>query len=105
EKCSLSPSWQKVDQILKEEDEQMIAGWTNEIDTLLVFAGLFSAVLTAFLVDTYKDLKTPSPSSPSLAPSPGPPKTVIRVNALWFMSLVLSLTSALFGILIKQWTR
>lgn len=42
-----------------------------------------------------------SPSSPSFEP----PLWAIRVNVLWFTSLLLSLSSASFGILVKQWLR
>lgn len=34
-----------------------------------------------------------------------PPVWAIRVNVLWFTSLILSLASASFGILVKQWLR
>lgn len=43
----------------------------------------------------------PSPSSPFFEP----PLWAIRVNVLWFTSLLLSLASASFGILVKQWLR
>ena len=33
------------------------------------------------------------------------PTSVSTINTLWFLSLVLSLTAALFGILAKQWCR
>ena len=39
------------------------------------------------------------------APSFVPPSDSIHVNALWFASLVLSLVTASFGILVKQWLR
>lgn len=42
----------------------------------------------------------------STAPPPfEPPLWAIRVNVLWFTSLLLSLSSASFGILVKQWLR
>ena len=34
-----------------------------------------------------------------------PPVNAVRVNVLWFASLTLSLISASFGILVKQWLR
>ena len=33
------------------------------------------------------------------------PLSVVAINSLWFVSLVLSLAAALFGILAKQWCR
>ncbi|KAK1231357.1 hypothetical protein PQX77_005538, partial [Marasmius sp. AFHP31] len=40
----------KVDDI----DDEMAAGWKEDIDTLLVFTGLFSAVVTAFTIESYQ---------------------------------------------------
>ena len=45
-------------------------------------------------------VSTPSPSPP-FRPSPGS----IRLNALWFLSLCLSLTCALVATLMQQWSR
>lgn len=88
-------------------------------------AGLFSAVATAFLIDSYKLLQ-PDTSSAYMSTAlyllvmhdnatstislPPPPPLVTTastmskaVNWLWFTSLLLSLSVALLGILIKQW--
>ncbi|KAH7098493.1 hypothetical protein BKA62DRAFT_712955 [Auriculariales sp. MPI-PUGE-AT-0066] len=40
-----------------EQDEDLIGGWNDTLNVLLVFAGLFSAVLTAFLVESSKRLR------------------------------------------------
>jgi hypothetical protein len=103
-----------------------------------VKAGLFSAVLTAFVVESYQKL-SPDTSSQMLVvmqqvsaqmasfntpigtinstyqpllPIPAtreqpfePSSSDIRVNVLWFASLLFSLITASFGILIKQWLR
>ncbi|KAI0740105.1 hypothetical protein C8Q76DRAFT_186607 [Earliella scabrosa] len=47
-------AWMDCATALKEHDETKIQGWKEEIDTHLVFAGLFSAILTAFNVEAYK---------------------------------------------------
>lgn len=100
--------------------------------TLETQAGLFSAVLTAFLVLSYAllqidnsqtivnllarilgQLQNPDSSSSSSANSPSilssqnfqPSAAVVWLNCLWFLSLVVSLASAFFGILVKQWLR
>ncbi|CAE6477319.1 unnamed protein product [Rhizoctonia solani] len=94
---------------------------------------LFSAVVTAFLIESYQDL---SPNYEKITAdgmialidltrviasgkivvdtterSPIPPnsdfkptKTSIIVNTLWFSSLTLSITTALLTLLVKQWT-
>ncbi|KAJ8469597.1 hypothetical protein ONZ51_g8896 [Trametes cubensis] len=82
-------------------------------------AGLLSAILTAFNVESYRMLQTPSESPESImaavlhvassastldVPTPtGPSRSTIWLNILWFSSLVLSLSSASIGILVKQW--
>jgi hypothetical protein len=82
-------------------------------------AGLFSAVLTAFVVESYSSLnqytavnvlqqislQLANSSEPAFAPAPyfTPARSDVRVNVLWFLALVLSLTAALFGLLMKQW--
>lgn len=92
-------------------------------------AGLFSAVITAFIVESYQKLQ-PGPSdqivlllsriSDQLAHSPNgtatplipnvntpftPSRSDVRVNIFWFISLVFSLTAALIGIITLQWLR
>ncbi|KAK1218534.1 hypothetical protein PQX77_018777 [Marasmius sp. AFHP31] len=88
-------------------------------------AGLFSAVVTAKAVKLYEwlseDLQDVSASvlyrisqqlnNPNMPPgvptdSPFHPTTsVIQVDSLWFLSLVMSLASGLFGLMCKQWLR
>ena len=86
-------------------------------------AGLFSAVVTSFVVNSSKDLQ-PDPNTlllshiatlianatngtvtniPQIPFSPTP--SSYRINALWFASLVLSLTTVLVGIVSLQWIR
>lgn len=104
------------------------------IQTIPPKAGLFSAVVTTFSVQSYPALSPPSPD-PSVAilaqisaqlnnlqingqtitstqpPAQGPvtsssvPAPLIIVNTLWFTSLIFSLVSASIGILLKQWLR
>ncbi|KAI0346472.1 hypothetical protein BDW22DRAFT_1299808, partial [Trametopsis cervina] len=125
--------WSAMAQHVRDFDEEKLRDCKEDIDTLLVFAGLFSAVLTAFLVESYHNLQedtsveslaalrqlvlqtssyqlrgdllnttaSASPSAPPFQPSP----TDIIVNVLWFASLLFSLTTASFGILVKQWLR
>lgn len=89
-------------------------------------AGLFSAVVTAFNVEAYKLLQDdPSQQTVQLLqtisqllqqggnstlgldslPSRSPSRQSIRINALWFTSLVCALVSSLIGIMVKQWLR
>ncbi|KXN92046.1 hypothetical protein AN958_10033 [Leucoagaricus sp. SymC.cos] len=109
----------------------MCDAWREEIDKLLIFAGLFSATITAFTAESYKWLQPNSEDLSStylyflaseyakshnttlpLLPSPFNPQesitvsaTSIRINTFWFLSLTLSLTTVLTGILCLQWLR
>ena len=93
--------------------------------------GLFSATVAAFIIESYKNLSPNSGDktvallgqiSQQLAGVPletlsqnltaatsnasfKPTNSAIRVNILWFLSLVLSLTSALSATLLQQWAR
>jgi len=85
-------------------------------------AGLFSAVVTAFIIESYKALKqdpsevllsrilaqlegrvngTDIPTTPRFTPT----HSDIRVNILWFLSLIFSLATVLIGIIALQWLR
>ncbi|GJE95411.1 hypothetical protein PsYK624_115950 [Phanerochaete sordida] len=120
--------WQTMVKTVRDVDTHKIDDTKEDIDTLLVFAGLFSAVVTTFVVATYPSL-TPDNTDElvflmrqSLAqnytfvdgvlrpmvPFPDdPPFEVplwaLRVNGLWFASLIVSLSTASFGMLVKQW--
>ncbi|OCH94656.1 hypothetical protein OBBRIDRAFT_710872, partial [Obba rivulosa] len=122
--------WTIIDDKLRKRDEATVRAWKEEIDTSLIFAGLFSAVLTAFNVQVYPslqpnaeiDLQTQvlvhlsaqlsllsagehfvSPVRPASANTAHPTRPIVYVNALWFSSLVLSLAAASTGIVIRQW--
>jgi hypothetical protein len=81
-------------------------------------------VLTAFVVESYQSLNRDNTqttadlllrisqqladaSTPAaIPPAPfQPAPSDIRINIFWFLGLVLSLTSALFGFLMKQWLK
>ncbi|KAJ3556450.1 hypothetical protein NM688_g2021 [Phlebia brevispora] len=124
--------WTRLADALHEYDDAFIEDCKDDIDTLLVFAGLFSAVLTAFNIESYKNLEQDSGDVSAAAlvhiseqlssflinsqtansslssfslPDFKPPASAVRINALWFTSLVLSLISASLGMLVKQWLR
>ncbi|SJL04837.1 uncharacterized protein ARMOST_08208 [Armillaria ostoyae] len=128
-------------------DANVVEESRDNVDVLLVFvgpyshlsasplsmskAGLFSAVVTTFVVQTSQSLQADyaamsasllyesvlvqraiasGSSADSIAPSPlnptitfVPATTDVWVNGLWFTSLFLSLTTALVAVLVKQW--
>ncbi|KAF9256298.1 hypothetical protein L218DRAFT_1026674, partial [Marasmius fiardii PR-910] len=128
-------SWDMLMKVIDARDDEQVEGYSEDIDTLLVFAGLFSAVVTAFTVESYQWLQEDpedttaillnstvillkqivqqsSQSSPPSTFSPPPPRppfspnpSVVRINTFWFLSLTLALSDALFGLLCKQWIR
>ncbi|PSR99069.1 hypothetical protein PHLCEN_2v4226, partial [Hermanssonia centrifuga] len=124
--------WAGIEDHMKEYDEGEMKVLNDDIDALLIFAGLFSAVLTAFVVPSYLLLQPDnsqlsvqildrisaqlarfeilppfinSTASDSASPAFQVSTSARWMNCLWFLSLILSLSSALFGILAKQWIR
>ncbi|KAJ7894634.1 hypothetical protein B0H14DRAFT_3426663 [Mycena olivaceomarginata] len=101
--------------------------WAVDMEGMLIFTGLFFASLTAFIVESYKMLIPDSGDSSAqllsqisqqlAAAANGtafqvqppadftPTTTSIVCNALWFVSLGLSLTCALIATLVEQWAR
>ncbi|KAF7350482.1 hypothetical protein MVEN_01353800 [Mycena venus] len=108
-------------------DKSLVESWKNDMEGMLIFAGLFSASLTAFIIESYKTLTPDSGDStvqllthisqqlaaaangtafPAQSPAPFTPlPSSLICNALWFMSLGLSLTCALIATLLEQWAR
>ncbi|KAJ7173332.1 hypothetical protein C8R46DRAFT_946043 [Mycena filopes] len=108
-------------------DHALVESWRSDMQGMLIFAGLFSASLTAFIVESYKTLLPDSGDSTVVlltqislqlaaaangtaftipAPIPFSPATSnVVCNALWFISLGFSLTCALIATLLEQWAR
>ncbi|KAJ3710818.1 hypothetical protein C8R42DRAFT_563137, partial [Lentinula raphanica] len=111
-------------------DKDMIDELGDSLDVLLIlYAGLFSAVVTTFVAQTSQALSIDNESlsasylgeisailrangnisTISQIPSTGtafsPATGDIWVNGLWFTSLTIALSVALFAVLAKQWLR
>ncbi|PBK88279.1 hypothetical protein ARMGADRAFT_436550 [Armillaria gallica] len=114
----LSVHWRRCYSTLTEHDSKVVSSWTEEMNTTLIFAGLYSAVVTAFLVESYQRLSVdpveallsrissqlnPGTNSSSFKPSYTPSRSDVAINAAWFSSLVLALSAVLIAILVKQW--
>ncbi|KAN0137293.1 hypothetical protein V8E53_004738 [Lactarius tabidus] len=108
-----------------EHDKMITELWRGEADSILIFTGLFSSIITAFVILSYDGL-FPSPSETTdfllaqilrqltngtnCVPVVSPPQFVpsassIRVTVTWFLSLVFSLSSAIYATLFQQWSR
>ncbi|TDL22526.1 hypothetical protein BD410DRAFT_788338 [Rickenella mellea] len=112
-------------------DKALVESWKGDMEGILIFAGLFSASVTAFIVESYKKL---SPDSGDItvalltqissqlvaisngtnlnisSPSPAnvlfrPTASVVSVNILWFLSLSLGLLCALSATMVQQCAR
>lgn len=125
--------WAKLWRRLRAIDEEKIRDYKEDIDSLLILSGLFSAIVTAFLIAFYVSLQPDSqdttaflvyqislqltsafpiisqPLDATQLSLPSFPFQIsaatIRINALWFTSLICALITASFGILVKQWLR
>ncbi|KAJ7818493.1 hypothetical protein B0H14DRAFT_2250719, partial [Mycena olivaceomarginata] len=108
-------------------DKAPVEGWKSDMDGLLIFAGLFSASLTTFLIESYKTLSpdqgamtiallaqisrqldTSSSNTSMATTNPSfttPSAATLACNILWFLSLGLGLSCALFATLVQQWAR
>lgn len=123
--------WTAMAGHIREADRAKIEDFEEDIDTLLVFAGLFSAVLTAFIIESYKTLQVdPADATvqllqqismqlnsfavngnyinatiplPSTSEPFTPAPSAVRINGFWFASLILSLIAASFSMLVKGW--
>ncbi|KDR83136.1 hypothetical protein GALMADRAFT_872377 [Galerina marginata CBS 339.88] len=125
-----SDPWSILLEPLMKKDKMQCEAWKEEVQNLLIFAGLFSAVVTAFIIESYRTLQPdpndtiisllsiianrldnttiPAPillSSTGLGSSFSPTTSSIRINNFWFISLVLSLATVLVGIISLQWIR
>ena len=74
----------------------------NSLDTSAFYFGLGN--IYQVLADAnLTRLSTPSPVAKP--PSLSPPRYAVWVNSLWFLSLVMSLSSALWATALQQWAR
>ncbi|KAH9946490.1 hypothetical protein B0H21DRAFT_401445 [Amylocystis lapponica] len=119
-----APTWKAYLDLSFQVDSQFFDRLDRDLDCLLVFAALFSAIVTAFLIESYQDLQiNPQDTtndllqqmisilvnnvSRELLEPPEehfhPTASAIRVNSCWFVSLVLSVSTAFAAIIAKQW--
>ncbi|KZO93139.1 hypothetical protein CALVIDRAFT_268771, partial [Calocera viscosa TUFC12733] len=123
--------WRVYNTYAEKYDKEMLETYKDGTDNLLIFAALFSAAVTAFLVLSLPLLQT-DPSQATLsaltvisaqlsAQSAGssaavgayyaggddfsPASSDIFINGLWIMSLFVSLSTSVLAMLVKQWMR
>ncbi|KAG8772306.1 hypothetical protein FRC12_003131 [Ceratobasidium sp. 428] len=127
-----APVWRQYVKLADEEDKDLVEDWDRIIDVTLVFAALFSAVITGFVLESAKGLQVDQSQaavsavrdlagtirnafniSPETRPYQAqvtqvedtfsPTTASIWVNCLWFFSLGLSISVSLFAMLAKRW--
>ncbi|KAF5342825.1 hypothetical protein D9758_013383 [Tetrapyrgos nigripes] len=111
----------------QEYDRALIESWKSDMDGMLLFSALYSAVLAAFIIESYKNLQEDPASTTSdllvqmsrqLAllsngtvstfeepTSFHPTASSLICNLLWFLALALALTCSLLATFVQQWTR
>ncbi|CUA71933.1 hypothetical protein RSOLAG22IIIB_09946 [Rhizoctonia solani] len=125
--------WKVYVQETDKWDRELVDGWNKSLDVILVFAALFSAVSTAFLVESsgmlqqdpndisatallvisHTLLAITNSSSINLPTSTlynssessmfVPSQHAVIVNTLWYLSLSLSIATSLLAMLAKDW--
>ncbi|KAF5345875.1 hypothetical protein D9758_011390 [Tetrapyrgos nigripes] len=111
-----------------EYDKALLEGWKGDMEGMILFSALYSATLTALIVESYKKLQLdPADLTTSLLTTislqlasisngttttvglPGasfkPMTSSLICNMLWFLSLTLALTCSLLATFVQQWTR
>ncbi|KAI5885713.1 uncharacterized protein SCHCODRAFT_02644174 [Schizophyllum commune H4-8] len=107
-------------------DAAMLQRFRDHLDVDLVFAGLFSAVLTTFVVQTSQTPSTTGDTTiallleliaiqrawandprvdgvASFSPPPPSPSPSPWINRCWFLSLIFSLLAAFGAVVVRQW--
>ncbi|KAF9004486.1 hypothetical protein BDZ89DRAFT_1095684 [Hymenopellis radicata] len=102
-------------------DGVMVNQYRDGLDVMLVFAGLFSAVVTSFLVQVSQNLQADYAQMSALllhdlrfcfqyllsfsrpAQKFVPDAIDVWINGLWVVSLTVALVVALAAVLVKQW--
>ncbi|KAG8958405.1 hypothetical protein FRC03_009173 [Tulasnella sp. 419] len=122
--------WKKYCQEADAHDSEVLKQWNADMDSMLIFAGLFSAINTAFIIESYKTLSpgidaaneasskltnqllllilnnldnsTIGRADLNYASTPCSSRDLL-VNQFFFSSLLSSLVSAFGAVLGKQW--
>ncbi|KAJ6599919.1 hypothetical protein DFH09DRAFT_833437, partial [Mycena vulgaris] len=116
--------WNAYKSVGDEFDKEFLQKYSTDLDTTLIFAGLFSAVSSAFIIQIQPELQQDptatnqalmrllihnlngsifSEADISIPEWNGPPKTIVWVEIFLYLSLFCTLLAALLAVLGKQW--
>ncbi|KAF7366243.1 hypothetical protein MVEN_00501600 [Mycena venus] len=85
--------WNAYMKLADEHDKEFQQKYGTDLDTSLIFAGLFSAVTSAFIIQI----------EPQLTEAPDPVAIVVGAQIMLYISLFTTLLAALLAVLGKQW--
>ncbi|KAJ7113240.1 hypothetical protein C8R43DRAFT_903333, partial [Mycena crocata] len=115
--------WTAYQKLAVEFDSELHKKYGNNLDTSLIFAGLFSAVSSAFIIQIQPELQPdPNPTMQTnlllllvqtatnttlpaikISPHSGPTTGIVVAQSLLYFSLFSTLLVALLAVLGKQW--
>ncbi|PVF96819.1 hypothetical protein CPB86DRAFT_679520, partial [Serendipita vermifera] len=115
--------WELYNEIASDHDRRMLKEWEDALSTLLIFAGLFSSILAAFIVGSMTNLQEDkldamksilvtisrqihnTTTSFYEPPTFKPLNWAVRVNCCLYTSLGCTVSSAMISVLALQWIR
>ncbi|KAJ7020921.1 hypothetical protein C8F04DRAFT_276461 [Mycena alexandri] len=113
--------WTVYGKLADEFDKEFLQKYGNDLDASLIFAGLFSAVSSAFIIQIQPEFQIDPNSTtealllllvqnvtgtvPAIHPSTqlAPPVAIVVAQSLLYFSLLSTLLAALLAVLGKQW--
>ncbi|KAF9641888.1 hypothetical protein BDM02DRAFT_3177000, partial [Thelephora ganbajun] len=113
--------WTAYKKVADEHDNDLVSKYVGDLDTSLLFAGLFSAVTSQVIAQIIPQLQpnsvdltnalllrilqqnTSFDGTDPLAPVSGVPTSVVRAQTILFASLSITLIVAFIAVLGKQW--
>ncbi|KAJ7084660.1 hypothetical protein C8R44DRAFT_651476, partial [Mycena epipterygia] len=113
--------WTAYKTLADEFDKEFQRKYGNDLDTSLIFAGLFSAVSSAFIIQIQPEFQpnpnatmealliilvqniTSIPPGMQISPQSNTPIIIVVAQSLLYISLFSTLLAALLAVLGKQW--
>ncbi|KIJ36559.1 hypothetical protein M422DRAFT_129413, partial [Sphaerobolus stellatus SS14] len=120
-KDGMTRFWRTYERVAKDSDEQYFYTQDTQLNSILVFAGLFSAVSSTFIVDMESDLSADPMAITNtlllalvhsnqtlnhdftLPEFTGPTSSQLVIQSLAYLSLFTSLLAAFQAVLARQW--
>ncbi|KAJ7930137.1 hypothetical protein B0H13DRAFT_916103 [Mycena leptocephala] len=84
--------WNSYMKLADEHDKEFQQKYSTDLDTALIFAGLFSAVSSAFIIQIQPQLMVSNPLT-----------IILVAQSMLYISLLTTLLAALLAVLGKQW--